>query len=40
MTHAETLDFGDLQPYLPQALVTSTYAHSLRLQACLGVRIT
>ena len=32
VTQAETLDFGDLQPYLPHALVTSTYAHNLRLQ--------
>ena len=42
MTQAETLDFGDLQPYLPHALVTSTYAHNLRLQArgCVGVRVT
>ena len=42
MTQAETLDFGDLQPYLPHALVTSTYAHNLRLQArgCDGVRVT
>ena len=42
MTQAEALDFGDLQPYLPHALVTSTYAHNLRLQArgCVGVRVT
>ena len=42
VTQAETLDFGDLQPYLPHALVTSTYADNLRLQArgCVGVRVT
>ena len=42
VTQAETLGFGDLQPYLPHALVTSTYAHNLRLQArgCASVRVT
>ena len=33
VTHADTLNFGDLQPYLPHALVTATYAHNWRLQA-------
>ena len=30
---ADPLNFGDLQPYLPHALVTATYAHNWRLQA-------
>lgn len=33
VSHADPLNFGDLQPYLPHALVTATYSHNWRLMA-------